>query len=244
MHVQLPTDRYHYTPHSKNKKLGGIPATIFPRKFCSNVTCAFRGNGCYAENFPMSRLWNKISDGTWGDDFDTFLAKLRTIPYGQLWRHAQAGEAPIEAFLPVARAARRARGFGYTHHQCTPESTKLLKDCAALNLRINYSCDTLEEADRVVAAGMPAVTVLESSEGRVAFDSPAGNRVVVCPNSRNERVTCATCQLCYERKAGIVIGFPAHGTKVKAADLVVSSQHNQQKTQDTVNVASDLTLSR
>ena len=221
-----PTDRFHFKPISENKKLGGLPATTMPRKFCQSVDCAFRGNGCYAENFPLSLHWDKVSAGERGDTFEDFLGKLRNISRGQLWRHAQAGETPLEAFLPIARAARRARGFGYTHHRPSPVVVNLLKNCAALNLRINISADSIADADTAIAAGLPAVTVLPSDETRVAFDTDAGNRVVVCPHERTG-VSCAQCQLCYERPAHIIIGFPAHGTAKRKADLAVRDSNRQ-----------------
>ena len=220
------TDRFHFKAISTNKKLGGMPATTMPRRFCFDTNCALRENGCYAESGPIAIHWKAVSNGSRGDTFEVFLAKLRTIARGQLWRHAQAGETPIEAFIPIARATRGSRGFGYTHHTLTPALASLLKDTWALGLHINLSCDSLEQADAAIAAGLHAVTVLPSDETRIAFDTAGGNRVVACPHER-AGVTCRQCQLCWDRPAHVVIGFVAHGSGKRKADLAVRNSNRQ-----------------
>jgi hypothetical protein len=74
-----------------------------------------------------------------------------------------------------------------------------------------------------VAAGLPAVVAVPSTETRTAWDTPAGHRVVVCPAQREgSTVDCATCQLCYKRPAGLIVAFLAHGTSKAKANAAIA----------------------
>ncbi len=107
-----------------------------------------------------------------------------------------------------------------------PVLASLLQDTWAQGQHINFSCDSLKQAVPSTAASLHAFTVLPSDETRVAFNTDGGNRVVVCPHERTG-VSCAQCQLCYERPAHIIIGFPAHGTAKRKADAAVCKANRQ-----------------
>jgi len=49
--------------------------------------------------------------------------------------------------------------------------------------------------------------------------TPKGRKVVVCPATIRDDVSCASCQLCAKMRDAI-IGFPAHGNGVRKADKV------------------------
>jgi len=51
--------------------------------------------------------------------------------------------------------------------------------------------------------------------------TPAGRKVVVCPATIRDDVSCASCQLC-QRQRDFIIGFPAHGTSKKKASAIAS----------------------
>jgi hypothetical protein len=46
--------------------------------------------------------------------------------------------------------------------------------------------------------------------------TPAGRKVVVCPATQRDDVSCATCALC-ARQRDVIVGFPAHGVAKKKA---------------------------
>ncbi len=70
----------------------------------------------------------------------------------------------------------------------------------------------------------PVVTVLpDTVHGNVALHTPAGRRIVVCPATYREDVTCASCQLCQRADRKVIVGFPAHGASHKKASTVASA---------------------
>ena len=76
----------------------------------------------------------------------------------------------------------------------------------------------LADADRLAETGAgPVVVVLPSSQ-TANTATPAGRRVVVCPATQRDDVSCATCQLCARQRAAIV-GFPAHGSRRRVIDI-------------------------
>ena len=47
------------------------------------------------------------------------------------------------------------------------------------------------------------------------LETPAGNRVAICPNFLDRGITCNTCQLCQKATRKAIIGFPVHGSGKK-----------------------------
>ena len=112
---------YHLTMISGNGKVGPIPVSTSTRETCPTA-CPFAGNGCYAEHGPLALRWDKVTRGARGVDWEGFLALVRRIPRGQLWRHNQAGDLPgrgdtidTAQLKQLVDAARGTRGFTYTH---------------------------------------------------------------------------------------------------------------------------------
>jgi hypothetical protein len=52
--------------------------------------------------------------------------------------------------------------------------------------------------------------------------TPAGRRVVVCPATQRDDVSCDTCQLC-ARQRDAIVGFPAHGTRKRTIDIKLAA---------------------
>jgi len=222
--------RFHLSRVSTNQKTGPIPVSSSQRSTCS-PTCPFLKNGCYGENYPMKFHWDKLDSGERGVPMAEFFRLIAALPPAQLWRHNQVGDIVANGgrisrrFLRGLIAANRGkRGYTYSHHDLAlGENLALIRQANRQGLTINVSTETETAADRAVAAGLPAVVAVPSTETRTAWDTPSGNRVVVCPAQRDgSTVDCATCQLCYQRPAGLVVAFLAHGTSKAKANAAIA----------------------
>ena len=221
-----------------NKKTGPIPVSTTTAITCP-ATCPFNNkNGCYAETGPLAIHWKKVTDGDRGTNWEEFCLKIKALPIGQLWRHNQAGDLPampnghlIEPFVDDLVAANRGKkGFTYTHHIPTKGVNRSIISHANRNgFTINLSANNLEQADSFKKLGVaPVVVVLPSTvDGNETktIDTPKGNKVVVCPATYRDDVTCATCQLCQKSDRSAIVGFPAHGTRKNTANRVIAKDN-------------------
>jgi len=218
----------HLTPKSTNVKTGPIPVSTTSRKTCPDV-CPFKKAGCYAENYGLNFLWNRVDNGTAGTDWPTFCNAIEALPAGTLWRYGQAGDLPNqaghidgEALGHLVQANMGKRVIAYTH--CEPtlgDNAKYIKGCNDWGFTVNLSANTLEHADALVDLAIgPVVVVLDSTQTENTT-TPAGRRVVICPATIRDDVTCKTCGLCAIEDRKAVIGFPAHGTGTKKAEAAI-----------------------
>lgn len=216
----------HLTLKSDNQKTGPIPVSITTRDACP-TSCAFRGNGCYAEYGPLAMHWNAVTRGDRGMGWDMFCDAVATLPPMQLWRHNAAGDLPgdgvnidFTALDQLLAANMGKRGFTYTHYR--PDNDNNLRAIAQANLQgltVNMSANTLDEVDKLADLGIgPVVTVLPRDQ-LTNTKTPAGRTVVVCPAVTRDDVSCATCGLCAKMHRDTVVGFPAHGTGAKKVEL-------------------------
>lgn len=216
----------HLVLKSRNSKVGKIPVSTSSAETCSD-SCPLKKNGCYADGGPLSLHWRKVTAGLTGDDWGTFTAKIAALPAGQAWRHNQAGDLPgvgdaidAIALAQLVDANRGKMGWTYTHKPMNaPAARDAVAAANAGGLTVNLSADTLGEADELAELGVgPVVVVLAAPEGAKADClTPAGRRVVTCPATYMEGVTCASCLLCARPKRETIVGFPAHGIYRKAA---------------------------
>ena len=216
----------HLTPKSANAKTGPIPVSTSGRQTCPD-SCTLRNNGCYADSGPLRIHWNKITEGQRGTDWDTFCATIAAMPDNQLWRHNQAGDMPCIGALidhdktyALVNANKGKRGFTYTHHTMALESNRHIVAYAnRQGFTINLSAESLEHADTLAELKIaPVVTIIPEGMEKT-FHTPAGNKVVTCPATYRDDISCATCQLC-QRQRDIIIAFPVHGTSKKKAHKV------------------------
>lgn len=222
----IAAQAFHITPVSANVKTGPIPVTTSTRESCS-PTCDFFGNGCYAESGPLRIHWNAVTAGLRGMSFDAFCEAIASFEPETFWRMNQAGDLPhIGGYIDsgamhrLIEANSGLRGFTYTHHDITiPENLEIVELANISGFTVNLSANNVEHADALYQTGLPVCVVLpiDTEEN---FVSPAGNKIVVCPATIRENVSCATCQLCARVDRNIIIGFPAHGTGQKKADSV------------------------
>ena len=226
--AKLSDLKFHLTKVSSNIKTGPIPVSTSSRATCS-PSCAFFGNGCYAESGPLAIHWAQVTQGARGLSLRHFMAAIQSLPLGQIWRHNQAGDLPHTAgkisrrfMLALIRANTGRRGYTYTHHRLdVGENLSLIRRANRQGLTVNVSTESESAADRAISAGLPAVMAVPSTETRTTWSTAAGNRVLVCPAQRSDTKTCADCQLCHKRGKRVIIAFIAHGTSKRKADQAI-----------------------
>lgn len=224
------TYQVHLTLVSRNAKTGPIPVSTTTFATCP-TSCPLQGNGCYAEAGHVGMFWRKVTQGKAGGDWQAFTKAVARLPKGTLWRHNQAGDLPssdrvhidADAMAQLVRANRGKRGFTYTHHNVTHIATnaQIVREANNSGFTINLSANNLKHADALADLGIaPVVVVLpQSVQGNQTLATPKGRKVVVCPATYREDVTCATCGLC-ARLRDAIVGFPAHGvSKAKASKV-------------------------
>ena len=199
-------------PKSGNKKTGPIPTSYTSARTCPTA-CPLLGNGCYAEQYPVREHWG---DAARFVDWLTFVASVRALPAGQLWRHNVAGDLPGEgnaldtvALGLLVEANRGKRGFTYTHKPLTRVVVSAIRRAVKAGFTINASADSLAEADAAAALGLPTVVTLPTDAPQVS-KTPEGRTVVACPAEKRE-ITCERCQLCSVATRKTIVGFRAHG---------------------------------
>ena len=217
----------HLSPKSANAKTGPIPVSTTTKETCP-VDCAMRA-GCYASSGPLALHWNAVSEGSRGTDWQTFCDAIASLPEGQLWRHNQAGDLPGDgktvdphALGYLVAANRGRRGFTYSHYR-DGASLSWIKACNDWGFTVNLSGNDLDDADRLADTGAgPVVCVLPSTQTENTV-TPKGRKVVVCPATQRDDVSCATCQLCQRANRTTIVGFPAHGTRKRVIDIKLAA---------------------
>lgn len=213
----------HLTLVSSNSKTGPIPVSTTSKASCP-PDCGQR-DACYAASGPLAIHWDAVTRGARGTDWPTFCARIDALPDGQLWRHDQAGDMPPDdtgkTVDPVrlgqlVKANHKKRGFTYSHWK-DDASIAWFALSNAWGFTVNLSADTIAEADRLYGRGSPVVVVV-SSTTTDNFLTPAGHRVVVCPATQRDDVSCSTCQLC-QRQRDAIVAFPAHGSSKRRIDI-------------------------
>lgn len=211
---------FHFRRVSANSKLGPMPAVMASRATCPS-TCKLFGAGCYADHGPGSIMWRKLTAGVAPNQvtFEQLLHLIKALPKRIRWRYGTAGDLPpADAdVLALAKANGDREAIVFTHGR-RYETYRAARD---IGMHINVSTDSVADADAVLdeAPDMSVVVVLPSDHGRRPTRTPAGREVAVCPATYAERVTCSTCNLCSRaRPRGVIIGFPAHGSRKRMID--------------------------
>lgn len=227
-----------FTRVSGNSKTGPIPVSMSEKATCPD-TCPLKHGGCYASGGPINLHWLRLSAGKTGILWADFLKEVKRLPRLQLWRHNQAGDLPGEnnsvdtvALASLVDANKGKRGFTYTHKptlkgqadaKTIAENKKAIEQANKGGFTVNLSADTLGEADELASLGIaPVVTLLPATQTKNTV-TPNGRKVVVCPATYRENVSCATCGLCQRVNRSVIVGFPAHGVSTKKADAIAKS---------------------
>jgi len=220
----------HTTIKSKNVKTGEIPVTTTTADTCP-PDCAFKDNGCYAGSGPLALHWAKVTSGERGDTWSGFIAKVQSFKDGQLWRHNQAGDLAgdgkrldADANDQLADANTGKRGFTYTHYPVLTDkhNAQVVKRMNEKGFVVNLSANNVKHADALYDLDIgPVATVLPETQ-TTNTTTPKGRKVVVCPATIRDDVSCATCQLC-ARNRDAIVGFPAHGSSKRKANEVAAA---------------------
>ncbi len=175
-------------------------------------SCSLYDAGCYAGYGHLGSHWRAVEHR--GLPWAEFLARVRALPHGQLWRHNVAGDlagagttVDYVRLAELVDANRGRRGFTFTHKTLASD---VVLAAAQLGFVINVSLDALALADAPHVKDIPA-TVLLPSDAPGSLRTPQGRHVVVCPAQMATEATCASCQLCSRANRKAVIGFRAHG---------------------------------
>lgn len=224
---------------SGNKKLGPIPMSISEPGTCP-TSCAMHNVGCYAGYGWNGTIWRKTR--RIGMQWGAFLAAVRALPEGILWRHNEAGDlAGSSLAIDVALLDQLVdanvgrRGFTYTHRTAfagNRDQRAVVTRAIARGFTINLSADGIEEADRLAALNFAPVVVTlgtfgdgsDPSNGEWGYTA-AGRKLVECPAQTNE-LTCADCQLCAIPTRKSIIVFRAHGQGAKLVSEIVRSKRH------------------
>ena len=220
---------YHLTKKSGNMKTGPIPVSTSTQDTCPD-TCPLKESGCYAKGGPLAIHWSQVTSGKRGADFATFCESIAALPKNQLWRHNQAGDLPHndgvidkEALQRLTRANNGKRGFTYTHHVANKKNLQALRNANRQGFTVNMSANSPTQAAELFnrSLNIPIVTVSPIDAPKVQTIN--GVKIVTCPAVTADNVTCSSCGLCQEANRYYVIGFPAHGSSKKAANLIASA---------------------
>jgi hypothetical protein len=221
---------FHITPKSKNAKVGKMAVTTTTATTCP-TSCPFKSNGCYADSGPLKLHWDKVTEGERGDDWPTFLGKIKDLPAGSKWRHNQAGDLPGDTqdldstkCVDLAKANKGKRGFTYTHYDVLDnfQNAITVNIMNHLGFTVNVSANNLEHADKLCDLDIAPVATVLPIEQTTNTVTPKGRKVVVCPATYKDDVSCASCMLCEKWDRNVVVGFPAHGTSKKKAAAIAA----------------------
>ena len=222
--------KYHLTKISSNAKTGPIPVSTSSRDTCPDH-CQLKGKGgCYADTGPLGIHWNAVTNGSRGVSWEIFLKQIEEIPRGNLWRHNQAGDLPKQSdgnicptmLAQLVKANHGKRGFTYTHQRMNKHNLGLVRSALKKGFCINASEDNPRKAAKLKRKfpDLPVVSVVPTDFPK--YREVEGVKIVTCPAVLQKNRSCANCQLCYEQPRDYIIGFPAHGTRKKAVDLIAS----------------------
>ena len=237
----MKTQKIQFVKKSSNSKTGPIPVTTTSRNSCPD-SCPLKGGSCYAESGFYTKLnWNKVDGGERGAGIPELSANIRQLPAGQLWRHNQAGDLPgrnnrinKSQLAAITAANKGKRGFTYTHKPTLGDENKATEKIAAGNraaiaaaneggFTVNLSGNSLAHADRLAALGIGPVVSIVPLDWQGNGETPAGRKVIQCPATAREDITCADCGLCQWKNRAAIIAFPAHGPSKKAASEIAAS---------------------
>ena len=218
------------TAISSNAKTGPIPTSTTERASCWQG-CPFYDKGCYAKSGPQNIHWKATSEGKRGTSWDAFCRQILKLKRGQLWRHNVSGDLPHDGLGDIdqskvqqlVNANRGRKGYTYTHHPLNAHNVAILQDVNANGFTVNASTEDVEVADKVMSEhNIPAVAVVKSDKTDRFYTTSSGRKVITCPATIHENVTCATCGLCQQSDRQFIIAFPAHGNAKKTVNTLVA----------------------
>ena len=212
------------TAISGNSKTGPIPVSTTIEASCPDV-CPLKKSGCYAEIGPIAWQWRKVS--VLGMAWAEFCEKIASLRTDVFWRHNQAGDLlhtdgviDSAALTMLVKANKGKQGFTYTHHDMRISSNRVAVSKAnAYGFTVNLSANNLAHADELMALGIAPVAVVVPLDYPRLSATAQGHKVVVCPATYRDDVTCNSCRLCQRADRRCIVAFPVHGGAKKRAQV-------------------------
>jgi hypothetical protein len=128
-----------------------------------------------------------------------------------------------QALALLVKANKGKRGFTYTHKPLdTQVERDAIRDANKGGFTVNLSGNNLAHADSLADLGIAPVVVVLPHDATSNTTTPKGRKVVVCPATQRDDVSCASCGLCALQRDAIV-GFPAHGPSKRKASAIAAS---------------------
>ena len=219
----------HLTKVSTNVKTGPMPVSTTSKTSCPQ-NCSLKGNGCYAESGPLGIHWAAVTNGKRGTDWKTFCNEIAKLPKGIVWRHNQAGDLPgdglsinVHLLNMLIAANKGKKGFTYTHYDAinNESNAEWVSVANKHGFTINLSAESYAEADQLAELNIgPVVTIQAEGMPHTTY-TPKGRKVITCPATYMDNVSCYSCKLCQKQDRPI-IAFPVHGTSKKKAAKIFS----------------------
>lgn len=210
-----------WTATSSNTKTGNVPTLWVgetleeSRASCEGCAQLVTGN-CYAQyGTPRIAMRTMEKANRRGKPYGLRQAiansarSARMARFGALGDPSRIAPQTLRAWFRLVKATG-LDVIGYTHFWREDRNQWLKSFFMA-------SCDTLAEAEEAAAMGWRTATVVPADypEAVIALDN--GDRAVVCPALRSDRIDCNSCRLCNPQKAGPHILFKDHGPKSRGA---------------------------
>lgn len=204
-----------------NPKLGPVSATFVNQVSCPTECPWYEdgkwGSPCYANNGFQGLMTKKLNQ-TKGDYLQAALDEAEII--GQL-----SGERPLRLHVVgdckdqvaaevVAGAANAYRAkHGQPVWTYTRAWAKVPRPVWG-DVSVLASCETAGQVRRANEDGYAAAIVVGAFAKTTAYKKD-GIKIVPCPEETGRVNSCSECKLCWKddllRRAGITIGFEAHG---------------------------------
>jgi hypothetical protein len=229
--------RGNFTLRSGTPQLGPIPAsrTIYVPRLDLMKTLAAqyaRAKGPLTQKLILRRYLRLLPTEP-SLSWDEFCAQVALLPPGQLWRHNVQGDLPgdplqlqvdAEPLEQLVRANRDKHGFTFSRfHPKFAQNADLIAHANRQGFTINLEADSLTQADELLHWQVAPVVVRVPEDVPPILRTPAGNKVVVCPQSHRQGVSCAACKLCaqawypHQNRDRDIVAFPIPG--LRTADL-------------------------
>jgi hypothetical protein len=227
--------RYHLVVHSMAHKLVGLSVTRTPSDTCPD-TCPLKDGKCYDQegNCGVHRKrhdagqYKSLTAAELLEKAPVMTSVIRLSIGGDLAGKSNKIDRKENVALFKGLARARKTALLYTHkpisHGGTPQqraaNLRTAREMQEVSprLAINVSCETGEQVDKALAAGLEAVCIVPD-DGQNVRTTPAGNRIVNCPEAQGKADGCARCggirPLCARKNRGYAIGFPVHGHQTK-----------------------------
>ena len=166
------------------------------------------GKRCYAKNGNVGIHQGRAgADDTDGDVIYRWVQGLapgvgvRLHVSGDMYLNGEFDAAYFTRLCEAFEARPDVRGWTYTHAPLV--EFLAMQAQAPANLAVNWSCDSLAEAQQALADGVVGLTAV------VPLGSTRAKGVTICPE-QTSGIPCADCKLCWNPDHKTIVGFIAH----------------------------------